>query len=174
MAKSGERRKRPYGLAPRSFSPTVRDQVDQDYVDKLSDEEREWLAKFNQAFYDGSFRAFPPAEESISSDTLEEGTWSPEERRVAYRANNARKRDAFGRARGVGSLTYAGGADAEAFADEAQALDATPTYLDSAEWKAAVAAWRKHIDEKTTHTPAGRLARWRYEEIKKVRHEEEG
>lgn len=146
------KRKLPYGLHPRSFSRVVRDQVDQDYVDKLSDEDKEWLAKFNQAFYDGNFKGEGKED------------WTTDQRRAAYRANNARKRDVYGRARGLGALAYSDTLDRESQSDEPD-LEPSPAYLDTVEWREAVAEWRRHVDAKTTGTAEGRAARWRCEEL---------
>jgi hypothetical protein len=43
------------GLTARDFFPYVRWKVDQDYVDKLSLKDREWLARFNREMYDNEY-----------------------------------------------------------------------------------------------------------------------
>lgn len=48
-----------YGLKYYCFPRNKRWQIDQDYVKKLSDKEKEWLSKFNQEFYDGKFSKKP-------------------------------------------------------------------------------------------------------------------
>jgi hypothetical protein len=40
-----------YGLQVRSFPKHKQWAIDQDYLDKLTPEEKEWMGKFNQEFY---------------------------------------------------------------------------------------------------------------------------
>lgn len=47
------------GLSKRNFKRHVRDFVDQDYLHKLSLEEKEWLSKFNDEYYNGNFDDAP-------------------------------------------------------------------------------------------------------------------
>ena len=69
------------GLAAATFPRSVAWRVDQDYAERLSGDERRWLAEFNDAFYGADFRGVP------------EGRWSTSERREVYRAKNAANRD---------------------------------------------------------------------------------
>lgn len=69
------------GLAAATFPRSVAWRVDQDYTDRLSPDERRWLAEFNDAFYGADFRG------------VTEERWSTDERRVVYRAKNAANRD---------------------------------------------------------------------------------
>jgi hypothetical protein len=55
--------------------------VDQDYAERLSGDERQWLAEFNDSYYGADFRG------------VVEGRWSTDERREVYRAKNAANRD---------------------------------------------------------------------------------
>jgi hypothetical protein len=55
--------------------------VDQDYAERLSADERQWLAEFNDSYYGADFRGVP------------EGRWSTSARREVYRAKNAANRD---------------------------------------------------------------------------------
>jgi hypothetical protein len=55
--------------------------VDQDYAERLSTDERGWLAEFNDAYYGADFRG------------VAEEPWTTEARRVVYRAKNAANRD---------------------------------------------------------------------------------
>jgi hypothetical protein len=55
--------------------------VDQDYADRLSADERRWLAEFNDRFYGADFRG----EAEVS--------WSTEDRRAVYRDKNRANRD---------------------------------------------------------------------------------
>lgn len=48
------RRKARRRLDPRSYPRSVRDRVEMDYAQKLSPEERQWLAAFNEAEYGGN------------------------------------------------------------------------------------------------------------------------
>ena len=54
MAK--KRRKKAAGCFPQCHYQYSREYVDFDYVDKLSDEEAEWLANFADNYYSGRFR----------------------------------------------------------------------------------------------------------------------
>ena len=69
------------GLAASTFPRSVAWRVDQDYADRLSLDERQWLAAFNDRFYGADFRG----ETSVA--------WSTDERREVYRAKNAANRD---------------------------------------------------------------------------------
>lgn len=69
------------GLAAATFPRSVAWRVDQDYADQLGQDERRWLAEFNDAFYGADFRG------------VAEERWSTSERREVYRAKNAANRD---------------------------------------------------------------------------------
>lgn len=69
------------GLAAATFPRSVSWRVDQDYADRLSSDERRWLAEFNDAYYGADFR------------NVAEEPWTTEARRVVYRAKNAANRD---------------------------------------------------------------------------------
>ena len=69
------------GLAAATFPRSVAWRVDQDYAERLSGDERRWLAEFNDSYYGADFRGVP------------EGRWSTSERREVYRAKNAANRD---------------------------------------------------------------------------------
>ena len=69
------------GLAAATFPRSVAWRVDQDYTDRLGQDERRWLAEFNDAFYGADFRG------------VAEERWSTNERREVYRAKNAANRD---------------------------------------------------------------------------------
>ena len=69
------------GLAAATFPRSVAWRVDQDYADQLGQDERRWLAEFNDAFYGADFRG------------VAEERWSTNERREVYRAKNAANRD---------------------------------------------------------------------------------
>ena len=69
------------GLAAATFPRSVAWRVDQDYAERLSTDERQWLAEFNDSYYGADFRG------------VAEGRWSTDERREVYRAKNAANRD---------------------------------------------------------------------------------
>ena len=69
------------GLAAATFPRSVAWRVDQDYAERLSTDERQWLAEFNDSYYGADFRG------------VAEGRWSTNERREVYRAKNAANRD---------------------------------------------------------------------------------
>lgn len=69
------------GLAAATFPRSVAWRVDQDYAERLSVDERRWLAEFNDAYYGADFRG------------VAEEPWTTEARRVVYRAKNAANRD---------------------------------------------------------------------------------
>lgn len=69
------------GLASATFPRSVAWRVDQDYAERLSPDERQWLAEFNDAYYGADFRG------------VAEEPWTTEARRVVYRAKNAANRD---------------------------------------------------------------------------------
>lgn len=78
-----KKKKNLHGLRPATFPRSVRWRVDQDYTDKLSPEDRQFLAEFNDAYYGADFRGTDPDD------------WGPEERRERYRAKNAANRDLY-------------------------------------------------------------------------------
>lgn len=59
--------------------------IDQDYHKKLSDEDAEWLANFNDNYYGGRFR----------TDESKNPIKDPEERRQIWKDARARRRDQF-------------------------------------------------------------------------------
>ena len=124
------RRKNLHGLNPYTFPRSVRWKVDQDYLNKLSPEEKEWLSRFNDNYIGADFR------------TDKENAWSPEERRVVYRAKNAAGRDVF----------TSGLVDAktppERKTEFEDSLDLPPEYLNSQDYKDALKDFREKIDTK--------------------------
>lgn len=119
---------------------SVRDKVDYDYLDKLTDEDREKLALMTDAV----IGAEPKALAALNV---------PEARkREIYREKNAANRDLYANVKGRKRLyslsveTY----DGVATGDESP----TPAYLEAPEYKAALREYRDAIDAKD----AGRRA----------------
>lgn len=88
--------KKRYGLSKAHTKKKAREFVDQDYIDKLSEEEKDWLDKFNREYYQNSF----------SKNDEENFHKKGEERRKAYGRENARNRDMWNKFdRSPGDLT---------------------------------------------------------------------
>lgn len=75
-----------FGLEKKSFPKHKQWMVDQDYDAKLSQEERDFLARFNQEYYRNTF-------ESSENDLHN----TPELKRACYSNENARGRDLYAR-----------------------------------------------------------------------------
>lgn len=97
--RKGELRKRAKypGLDKRVNARTRHEYIDFDYVDKLSDKEKEWLSNFNEEFMSGNFqhkgKIFHKSKKS---------------KRECYSRNNARNRDASAIAMATGHLQQLG------------------------------------------------------------------
>jgi hypothetical protein len=76
---------RKYGLSKNHTRKNAREFVDFDYVEKLSDEEREFLERFSREFYQGGPRKGDPNAVHATD----------EQRKATYRANNERNRDVW-------------------------------------------------------------------------------
>ena len=88
--KKRSRRVVPYGDKPRHYSHSNQWKVDQDYWDKLSPEERNFLKTFNKEWTEGSFKTSRPLHKT------------KKQRRECYDNNNRSKRDIMNK--GVVSL----------------------------------------------------------------------
>lgn len=92
-----------YGLYSR-FTPVIhREYHDQDYVHKLSDEEKTWLARFNETHLYGRTRKdgkdlYPPTPEDVAEDR------SSKKMREIYAENYVRRQDIHGNMRVMGKL----------------------------------------------------------------------
>lgn len=158
MSRKAKRKVRgTWGLYAKNFPRGLRGYVDQDYLDKLSPEERLWLARFNDHFYGADFR----------TDYEEE--WPKEERRKRYVAKNVSNCDVYGAAQAAELLE-----PIEARGDmEAPETDwsQVPDYLNSPRYKAALDEFRSHLKpgrkpSMPEDTPALNAARYRLERAK--------
>ncbi len=128
------RRARPiHGLFKRNFVKTVRWAVDQDYVNKLTPEEQEWLSKFNDHYYGAKF----------THDV--DGEWSPGERRKTYVAKNAANRDIYAISESGGFLDVYESNPNSTQEASGQDFAETPEYLESPDYKRARAEFRSHL-----------------------------
>jgi len=80
--KNNPPKKKRYGLSPWTTRRNAREFVDFNYLDKLSEEELDWLDKFSREYYQASFK---------NTDEDKHGT--QEQRRDVYRNNNYRNND---------------------------------------------------------------------------------
>lgn len=128
------------GLHARNFPAPLREFIDVDYLDRLSPEEKAWLAKFNDEFHGGCFRANPLHGEQA-------------QRRAIWRAKKAARHDALGVAKATSALEYPDGA----FEEESQSWESIPAtpqlWLDPAEDQRHVQAV-KALKESLPELPA--------------------
>ena len=85
-----------HGAYARNHPKSVQWKVDYDYVAKLSDEDKAWLAKFTDEFVGGDLRHSDPVHDT------------PELRRLAYAGNNVGKRDFYSKMDAMGKLDRQG------------------------------------------------------------------
>lgn len=74
-----------WGLEVNSFPSNKKWMVDQDYANKLSPKDQEWLGRFNQEYYKNRFES---SEKDIHN--------TQELKRSCYTNENARNRDLYG------------------------------------------------------------------------------
>lgn len=115
----------------KAYPRQVRWKLDQDYVGSLPPTERDWLARFNDAHYGGTFE---PGD-----------GWSPEARRETWANKSAGRDDVYARA-GESRLDTLEKAHEGAAPPEAD-LSPTPAYLDDGAYKAALAEFRSHLSQ---------------------------
>lgn len=83
--KKTKRSKTKYPGLVKEVNPKTRwEYLDQDYIDKLSPKEKEWLSNFNEEYLSGNFKH--------PGKKLHKTT---KERRECYTRNNARNRDLY-------------------------------------------------------------------------------
>lgn len=124
--KPKRKRTNTYGLYPKNYPKPIQWKIDQDYASKLSFDEREYLAKFNDAYYGNNFRG-----------TTEEA-WSPEQKRAAYRQNHAARRDTYE----IAGVEHTEDIHWEPTAASDTDWSDTPSYLETPEYHAAIKAYR--------------------------------
>lgn len=101
MKKTGARKKNRRSqqkypaLDPQYNLKTRADLIDQDYVDKLSESDKDWLNRFNEEYVNANFKH--SGKKLHKSDTL---------KRDCYNRNNHRNRDILTRAKASGSAIY--------------------------------------------------------------------
>lgn len=126
-----------YGLYARNHPKSVRDRLDIDYAHKLTQEEREWLAQALDETVSGDFSHARPFVRDAQM------------RREIYREKNAANRDIWGLGlRDDGDR----GVDEEPGQGMA-AVEATPEYLNSEEYKRALAEYRAHLPSNERYKP---------------------
>ena len=171
--KKGGKGKHLYGIYPQTHPKPIRQYVDYDYIDRLSPEEQAWLAEFTDRHYGADFRG--------------DKKWSTKARRVRYNAKNSANRDLYSIKDVSGllvrpdSVPVPRGTEREdgngwlenIAAKEQDLVTPTQRYLNSPEYKAALAEFREavpaHRGKKANHK---KLARARYK-LEKVTYEPE-
>jgi hypothetical protein len=120
-------------LYGRNHPRSIRWQVDYDYLRKLSPAEQQWLAQFTDEYHSGAVPA-------SGGEILR----ARDEVRAAYRAKNAANRDVYTRIDENWQDVLAPGHPDEEY---------TPGYLDSQEYKAALAAVRALLSDNDRENP---------------------
>lgn len=85
--------KKRYGISGRTQKKIRKDLFDQDYLDKLSNKELDWLDKFNREFNQADFESPGRPHHRTKAD-----------RKICYDRNNARNRDSYSRAKARDAL----------------------------------------------------------------------
>ncbi len=145
--KSGAKRLSFKGLAPSTYPQPIRWKLDVDYLDQLSQEERAWLSRFLDQHYGNNFR----------DATLDE--WPVLKRREAYGHQHAARRDAYGDTR-VDFIEESRGGYAPTD-DTNRDWSESPSYLDSPQYKTALADFRTASKDKSSPEYAAALRRVR-------------
>lgn len=95
--------------------------IDHDYLDKLSDKEKEWLSNFNEEYLSGNF-----------NHKGKKFHKTKKEKRDCYNRNNARNRDLFTIARTWGWVVGAENAELESAIDNARTETMNPESQENA------------------------------------------
>lgn len=102
--KESKRSKSEYpALNPNLNLKTRQDLIDYDYVDKLSDKDKEWLNKFTEEYTNASFKKEIPKKKGKRRKAANLHK-SKEHKKSVYDANNARNRDILTRAKAQGAF----------------------------------------------------------------------
>lgn len=158
-----------FGAYGKNHPATVAWRVDADYLDKLTQEEREWYAAFCDKYYGGDFRGEGG------------GEWTEEEKREAYIDKNRANSDVYTNHQydaendiwqpRIMPLREMGGHDVGVFVEDPNRdLSEVPEYLNDPEYKAALAELRRHLHpgrapREPDDTPELRRAREKVQEI---------
>lgn len=127
------------GPARRRYRKAVWWKLDADYRDRLTPAERKWLDDFLDAHYNARFQGHAAA-------------WPKTERRKADRARNAATRDLASQFDPVPGECVPPAADPELD------LSPTPEYLNSPDYKAALAAYRATLSDTHERVPSRSVA----------------
>ncbi len=88
--------KKPLGLDSSRYAQSIRWRLDFDYLDQLSEKDREWLIReFVNPYYNAEFRKGV------------EHRWSPAAKREMYTAKNVARRDLYSSEEGRGRMQHA-------------------------------------------------------------------
>ena len=92
------------GLKSNKFSRIKQEFFDQDYIDQLSEKEKDWLSKFNDEWLGARVRSF----KKLKRYGNKGGQLHKTKKKIkeCYDNNNARNRDIFGVSRATGRLFY--------------------------------------------------------------------
>lgn len=94
-------------LKPELNLKTRSDLIDFDYLDKLSEEEKDWLNKFSGEFHGASFLKEPKRKKGPGRPKRSKNLHdTPELKKSCYDLNNARNRDIYTRAKASGQFDY--------------------------------------------------------------------
>jgi hypothetical protein len=140
-----------HGVYAKNFPRSVSWMIDQDYLDKLTPAEREWLSDFNDRHYGADFRG----------DTDKE--WSVPERREAYGAKNRANRDAYTIAEVSGRVTNIPDfrRPFDVPAPDSLDLNDPPDYLASDAYRVAREELRQSMPQRGVPTDETRLTKAR-------------
>jgi hypothetical protein len=129
-----------YGLYARNYPKSVRDRLDIDYADKLTPELRVKLAGLLDQIHGADFRAAG-------------ATQDRDFRRARYREKNAANKDIWGLGlRDMGEPVTAG-----TLLDPGGDHNPGPVYLESPQYKQALAEYREALDRKASERVKARL-----------------
>lgn len=92
-------------LKPEYNLKSRQDLIDYDYLDQLSDKDKDWLAKFSEEYIGASFKKELPKRKGKrrKAQNLHK---TKELKKSVYDANNARNRDILTRSKAQGLLSY--------------------------------------------------------------------